>query len=440
MIIRRTAALLAAALALAVPEASASGPEARSLGTIQVGKPAFLALVPFQPGEAPTLVISSFRMFGRDTVRTVPAVGEFLEDLGAVRPTLLTDRITWPNETDWTPGSIFGFDALTVSSGFLVPGKNRGAVSVLPLRDGAAFWAHEPIRLSPDMPGWFYHRAVWRDMDGDGAQDVITARARKPMMGAGRGKLVWLRNPGRQIRENAADGIKVGAAPSWEEQVLAEGPDVHFRLEDLDGDGTEEVLATEFFGKRLSVSWFEGGEGPLASRGLRRRVIDAQLGSAFDLELVDLDGDGRRDLLVTNHEPDEKAAVFAYEIPDDFRNEAWPRHTLIEGIETRQGGPKQASPGRATAFHPRPAEPGARPWILVSGDGSQRAHLLVPEEGSRWAYREETLVDVGGTVGLCLAEDVDGDGYTEIFVPSWNKDEIHVFTFAPATGVNEARP
>jgi hypothetical protein len=411
-------------------------PVPRSLGVITVNRPAFLALLPFSPGGELGLVISSFRVFGKDTVRTVPRIGEVLGELDTIESVLLSDSVVWPNEVTRTPEGVFDFGSLTVAGGFLVPGKGRGAVSLLPLRSDAPFWAHAPVKLTADRPGWFYHRAMWRDMDGDGGLDVVTARGRKSAFGGAKGRLVWLRQPPGLEGVSSLARHRLEADAPWQENVLLEGPDVHFRLHDLDDDGIEEILAAEFFGRRLTLSWFQAREGALADRELETRVIDDGLGAAFDLGVVDLDGDGRRDLLVTNHEPDARAAVFAYDVPDDLRQGQWRRHPLLDGIETRQGGMNQASPGQAIAFQPRPGATEGRPWILVAGDGSQRAHLLIPEAEApgTWGYREEILVDAGATVGQCLAADVDGDGYSEVFVPAWNHDKLHVFTFAPAAG------
>ena len=49
-------------------------------------------------------------------------------------------------------------------------------------------------------------------------------------------------------------------------------------------------------------------------------LIDDQIGKVFDLEVVDLNGDGKKDLLVTNHQgvgDKVTGSVFAYESPDD---------------------------------------------------------------------------------------------------------------------------
>ncbi|MBM3267615.1 MAG: VCBS repeat-containing protein [Candidatus Sericytochromatia bacterium] len=373
---------------------------------IGVPRPAMLSLQALPPSGGTALVISSFGVFGgADGVRAIRDVGRRLA--AGVEPETLATGVVWPNEALVVPTAFGAQPVMVVSSGFLVPGKT-GAVTLVALPGGAAPPGKRHV-VAQGPAGWFYHRALLRDLDGDGRQDILTARAHKPLVGAARGQLVSFRQPADPMRD------------SWPERVLAEGPDVHFALADLDADGQEELLATQFFGRRLSLHWPAGG-------AFAGRTVDSAIGSAFDLAMADLDGDGRAEVLATNHEADAKAAVFAYEVPADPRGGAWRRHTLLEGIETRQSGPNQASPGQALAFRPHRDWSSRKPMVLVAGDGSQRAHLLVAasESPGDWRYREEILLDARATVGTCAVGDVDGDGAVEIFVPAYDRDRIYV--------------
>ncbi|MEB3330544.1 MAG: VCBS repeat-containing protein [Candidatus Sericytochromatia bacterium] len=377
---------------------------------IKVDHPAFLDLHGEAGGE-PTLMVSSFGVFGGDAVRAFRGLGGLLAGRG-LTPQLVTDKVVWPNEVKPVPSSVMPGGYL-VAGGFLVPGKTGALTIVSPGGATRALTATGPV--TERKPGFFYHRAMWRDMDGDGRLDVLTARAKKPIMGPTVGELVWLSEPR-------------GRAGLWQEHVIAQGPDVHFRLADLDGDGVEEVLASEFFAKRFSVHWREGS-------AWRSRVVDNQCGAAFDLEVADLNGDGVRDVVLTNHEGNAKAGAFAYEIPRDWKNTLWKRHTLTQGIKTTNPGMNQASPGAPVVLPG--AGPNGKALILLAGDGSQHVHLLVPTSAERtdWGHTRLDLVDLDSTVGQLAVADLDGDRAPEVFVPAYDKHQIHVFTLrGPAAG------
>ncbi|NQD36609.1 VCBS repeat-containing protein [Permianibacter sp. IMCC34836] len=384
----------------------------RSLGVLPSNKPAFLQIEKLRPSEDPSLLISSFQPFGRDEVRHIANIGSFVSNVSLAAEQTLATTITWPNGMHTVPESISGGAPLiAVAGGFLVPGKGTGAITLLD-RD-----TKSTRKLTRDKSGWFYHRIAWFDVDNDGRLDILTARGNKPLFGSAKGELLWLKQPSSNP-----------LTATWTEHVLKSGPDVHFVIDDLNGDGTPEIVATEFFAKKLSLHWFEGGV-------LKSRVLDSSLGAAFDVSIEDLNNDGRRDLLVTNHENQAaKAAVFAYEVPQEVKTGTFIRHTLLTNIQTRNSGAGQASPGTAFAFHPQVSNANGKPQIMVSGDGSQRVHWLAPTStsSSDWNYQERIVVDVGGTVGQLAIADVNGDGYVEVFVPAYDANKIYAFTFAPA--------
>ena len=49
------------------------------------------------------------------------------------------------------------------------------------------------IKLAQDIPGYWYHKGHWIDMNGDGKKDLLIARTNYR---EGGGRLVWLENPG----------------------------------------------------------------------------------------------------------------------------------------------------------------------------------------------------------------------------------------------------
>ena len=71
-------------------------------------------------------------------------------------------------------------------------------------------------------------------------------------------------------------------------RVLDEGPDVMFSVADLDPlDDTIEIIASQFFSKKLSLHSLKIGSDP---KIVFRRTIDDRCGAAFSSLLADLDG------------------------------------------------------------------------------------------------------------------------------------------------------
>ena len=382
----------------------------QKVGELKIIRPAFLSIHDDQ------LIVSQFGVFHKGQVSVLKRLKTSLENLQAAEfKTLIKDKkITWPNEVHFFEDNAKW--AGVVSSGFLVPGKSNGGVFLLnndvlsrfrswfgvDLQVNVPFFRTALTQISPKDKGWWYHRTR-QYKDG-----YITARA-KISWGKKEGELLYL------YRKNTN-------RYKWYAQKIVSGPDVHFELHDFDNDGEQEIICTEFFNKRLTMLKMVDGEWEYS-------IIDDTVGEAFDVQIADLDQNGSVELLVTNHEKDEKAAVFVYTVNTDSGIE-FTRHTILEGIETKQGGIGSASPGKAEAFVADSNNP-TKPWVLVNGDGSQKAHLLRPksEEANNWEYTEEILIDTGCTVGQSAIADIDGDGGVEIFVPAYDKDLIHVFSY-----------
>ena len=392
---------------LSITSLGVSGQELKlaERGVINIGKPAFLFLDRKVSDGSYRLLVTSFRMFGSDEVTAIENIGANLTRVSDAAQTSWTKEATWPNEIKRVPSNVFGDDFFLICGGFLVPGKSQGALSLYDLGQGKIV-----RQLSSPKKDYWYHHAIWVDMNGDGRLDILTARAKKPMFGGGSGEILWLEQPASPL-----DG-------EWTEHVIAQGPDVNFIYEDLDGSGVPVILATEFFGGKLTLLKRDGD-------AFTPYVIDDKLGAGFDLSLVDLNGDGRKEILATNHTA--KGAVYAYEIPQELTQTPWVRHTLLDGIATTASGFGQASPGKAIAFYPNSRQASGKPHIVVAGDGAQMAFLLNPvsSDPNDWTYRQQIILTVkSGVIGQIAVGDVDGDGMSEIFIPAYDENAIHVFS------------
>lgn len=406
--------------------------------------PGFLAL----DGDA--LIISRFTgdPLESDDVASVQAFTALLAAGQVPNATCGTvARVTWPNDVEpatATLGARGAVSALLAPGGFLVPPKTIGAVTLLNSTRGApassAFILSAPKVLPGD--GWFYHRAFFFDVDKDGRDDVIAARAVKPLVGASTGELVWFRQP-------AVDDPLAASALPWADAALATGawsPDVLFaEPASLRGDADEQLLFSSFFtggglGLLQCVGCSASGANVWATADLERVILDASIGPAFDVAVVDMNGDGRLDVLVTNHADNATAVngvvytsvVAIYEAPlapTPLTNaSAWTKHVVLNGMVVREPGPNQAAPGAARAFAPPGGTASSRPWISVSGDGDQRAYVLVPNaaDPNEWTYTQHEVHDCVGTVGRQLSVVVDSVSY--LVIPCYDSGKIEVYS------------
>jgi len=333
-----------------------------------------------------------------------------------------TGTINWPNSAAGVSSSVFGFDAFLVASGFLVPTHTRGGVFVV---DASTDGAHlpAPVKITRDKyqwlrpdSGWFYHKAHLVDMNGDGRLDVLTARCQYGVWpwSNKRGELLWLEQP-------ATDPL---SGQHWAEHFLDEGPDFLFCVH----PSSERLVfaTTEFLNERTVLYWLEGGE-------LHSRVIDNDTGPGFSCSWTDLNGDGREELLATNH-LNQGGSVYAYSFnTDDATTSNATRHVLASGFHAFSEAGGSASPGDAEAFWPEIGA-GGKPHVFVSGDNSNSIFVLVPnsQDPNDWNYSKQELADIGADVGRPALADIDGDGFTDVFIPAYDNRELVHFEFSAA--------
>lgn len=370
------------------------------VGQIAAPHAAFVNVVPSALHSGHELIVSRFGVLGGDAIERLPLPTSIITNPGELRLKTVTSYVNWPNEATPVPEEIFGANYLAFGTGFLVPGRGTGDVLIVHM--------YEPIQfvISRQKPGFFYHRIVWVDMNGDGRLDALTARARRKMLGGGEGELVWLEQPADDPRQ------------VWQEHVIAHGPDVHFVVSNLAGDGSPVIIAAEFFAKRLTIYWRESGKWCV-------RVIDDKLGAAFDLALADLNLDGQQDLVVTNHEAGRGGAVYAYQIPWQYKTEKWRRHTLLANIEVQGREFNAAAPGSPMVWQ---TSYGGKPRIIVAGDGSHKVHLLEPLSQAQddWRYSEQILLHTESTIGTPWLGKLKENEAPYLFVPSYDEGKIYV--------------
>lgn len=351
-------------------------------------------------------------------------------------------KTTWPNDAQRIPDGMLPFEGVIIPQGFHpIPTAGRLTIVNLDTPDLREYIVHEATLDPPpggdDDEPRFFHKALFYDMDDDGLLDIVTVRSGfkvlPPYVYPPFSELVYYKNPGD-------DGLDPDI--EWEERILYGGippflfgPDIYLAMYDLDGDGVPEIVATHFFtgddptkpqptkgkivmyGAPFGESWKDvNGTDPNAQP--RIKLINESQGFPFSIEIVDLNGDGKMEILATNHQPNclpfpgIPGRVYVLEQPESGNvfNDDWTVRVLLDGILPQPTPPgargMRLAPGHAIPFHPK-RNSHKRPWILVSGDEAGKVWMMKPK-GRDFEYKTAVIFDIN---------DYYGEGTTQTFTP-----------------------
>ena len=348
---------------------------------------------------------------------------------------------TWPNDARRIPDGVLPFEGIIVPQGFhSIPSAGRLSIINLDDENLTEYVVHEGT-LKPPQPS-FFHKVLFHDMDGDGLLDVVTVRSGfklPPYSYPPFSELVYYKNPGEKLDPNV----------QWEEIVLYGGspddpfgPDIYLAMHDFDGDGTPEIVATHFFsgddedsdpstpptkGKIVMYGApFQGSWGDVnAGNPPRVKLIDDSQGFPFSIEIVDLNGDGKMEILATNHQPNclpfpgIQGRVYALEQPASGKvfDDDWTVHVLLDGIlpQPTPAGARgmRLAPGHAIPFFPNKQQDGDknRPWLLLSGDESGKVWVMKPRDRD-FEYETAIVFDINDYYGNCTTQTFTPNGFT----------------------------
>lgn len=189
------------------------------------------------------------------------------------------------------------------------------------------------------------------------------------------------------------------------------------------------VFAAQFFDEKLGVHRVSLKDGSL----VESRIIDDTTLHAYSVQLVDLNGDGKKELMMNNHEKDNKTnGIWAYTVPEDIMTGTFEKYPITTGFKNAFSltVPNMA-PGFPYPVWPNSATRGKeRAHIMIAGDGDHSVSIAYPTgDASKFEYTRSVLKDEGGTVGALTFSDLDKNNWQEMWVPNYDNSFIEVFLF-----------
>lgn len=397
---------------------------------ISIEKPAFASFIPSLQPSKYHLAISSFNgvPFSPDFVTYY----SYFDLNGTSKPIKLDNKnLIWPNEISYTNETLLEdgtdqYGGLIVPGGFLVPSKENGGIYYYHFtsKDRSQVTENPPYEITLNSQGkikWFYHRVKLVDVSGDNKTDILTCRSYKPLIGKTQTQLV-------------AFILDSESKLFFEKVILNDACDIFFDVADLDNDGRFEIVAAGFFISKINLIYSDEPDNSFINGNVKIKTIDSEAGKLFDVKVVDLDKNGNKEILATNHQGNKdkpEGRLFYYRLEgSDIRKSKWSYHLIYNNFPVLKTGIQQAAPGGAKAFYPNlNEEKTSRPYILVSGDGAEKAYLFEPTDTNPVQYDLIwSQLYSGFTVGGTGISDVDGDGINEFIIPIYENNTCFIYT------------
>ncbi|PLX11130.1 MAG: hypothetical protein C0594_04010 [Marinilabiliales bacterium] len=267
---------------------------------------------------------------------------------------------------------------------------------------------------------FFWHEAEQFDLDNDGKLDIVTTCANV------------MNNNDYSLAEKHIEWYRHMGNGNFERYTICDSlGGVFIKLHDLDNDGDEDIVVSQFFGPpvKASLVWLEQINAPSVNNSWQgewiMHTIDATTGLGYYIEFYDIDADGQEELVYGNHNNLDnnelvdgngdpiQSGIFYFEIPaDPATSNQWQKTVIDENFPIDCydfGNPEsQGSPG---IFSIGDVDGNWLPDIVLPGDGADNLFLLRQEPGG--TFVREVLGE-GRMFGMAKIIDIDGNGINEV--------------------------
>ena len=183
--------------------------------------------------------------------------------------------------------------------------NNPSYIAWLENLDGAGNFGSEQIINAQD----FISSVKTLDMDNDGDQDLIAT-----VTNTFTGWIVWFENLD-------------GQGTFGEENLLIENNSEFFQIMmmDIDGDGKEDILAVDESYAPSAIFWYKNmGNATFDAAQViyQFQTLLSDWTSIYDLQISDINTDGKKDIIITTYQDDNGILVYWLENLDELGNYA----------------------------------------------------------------------------------------------------------------------
>ena len=232
---------------------------------------------------------------------------------------------------------------------------------------------------------------------------IIPGNKRPDIVLSGGGGTFLLRTPDRPETGDWPI-MKITTTDSDEQKGIGIG--------DIDGDGHLDVVLSKGVGQTQVEWWRNPGDG---SPHWIRHLIGNTINMAKMIEVADVNGDGRPDVVATDSEA-EDCHLFWFEAPSDPIKGEWVRHEIDHGY------------AGLDSLSVADMNRDGRPDVVI-GETKGQHRLAVYENVNGGQFWKEHLIDQGKeSHNGARAVDLDGDGRIDIVsIAYFNYKGLHIW-------------